>query len=336
MELDERPLISVIVPVYNVEPYLRKCLDSIVGQTYDNLEILIIDDGSTDGSGRICDEYSKDDRVKVFHTQNFGLSAARNRGLDEAKGEWIGFVDSDDWIEPDMYEVLMDRALETRADVIECGIYLEYKDNTEEDRREDSKLTAKEAIAALLDWKLSDTVWNKLWRRECYEHLRFPENRVFEEIATTYKVFMEADGISTIFSSKYHYLQRKESLSKRHDMRCLVDYWFSHKERFDGLYDFVESTSQIKLLEFCAKAVARMWAYYDGRSVEERSQNQQTIQDMNVFAKKWFPLFGFKEWELKLRIGVFFPHFLSCVSLRAAWILNRLFTREAIDLVSEK
>ena len=100
----ENKMLSIIVPVYNVEPYLRKCLDSIVNQTYRDLEILVIDDGSTDGSGKICDEYKRDERVKVFHMKNRGLSCARNLGLDEAQGEWIGFVDSDDWIEPDMYE----------------------------------------------------------------------------------------------------------------------------------------------------------------------------------------------------------------------------------------
>lgn len=100
-------MISVIVPMYNVELYLRKCLDSIVNQTYKNIEILIIDDGSTDNSGMICDEYAqKDDRIKVFHTENQGLSSARNLGLDEATGDWVGFVDSDDWIDDDMYDVL--------------------------------------------------------------------------------------------------------------------------------------------------------------------------------------------------------------------------------------
>ena len=119
-------MISVIVPVYNVEPYLRKCLDSILAQTYRNLEILVIDDGSTDGSGRICDEYAgRDERIKVFHTENHGLSCARNLGLDNANGEWIGFVDSDDWIEPDMYEVLLPWAGKTATADVECGVVLE-------------------------------------------------------------------------------------------------------------------------------------------------------------------------------------------------------------------
>ena len=117
-------------PVYNVEPYLRKCLDSILNQTYRDLEILIIDDGSTDSSGRICDEYKKDGRVWVFHTENRGLSVARNLGLDNATGNWIGFVDSDDWIEPDMYEVLLRKAEETGANVVECGCHVDFTTKT--------------------------------------------------------------------------------------------------------------------------------------------------------------------------------------------------------------
>ena len=103
-------MISIIVPVYRVEPYLRQCIESILGQTYRDIEVLLIDDGSPDHSREICDEYAeKDGRVRVFHTENRGLSAARNLGLQEAKGEYIGFVDSDDWIEPEMYEVLLGR-----------------------------------------------------------------------------------------------------------------------------------------------------------------------------------------------------------------------------------
>lgn len=122
---------------------------------------MIIDDGSTDKSSRICDEYRNDKRVQIYHTDNHGLSAARNLVLDHALGQYIGFVDSDDWIEPDMYEVLIDKAEETGADVVECGIYLEFADRIEEDNRTDCNLGPIDAVKALLDWKLSDTVWNK-------------------------------------------------------------------------------------------------------------------------------------------------------------------------------
>lgn len=105
-------MISIIVPVYNVELYIHQCIDSIISQTYRDIEILLIDDGSTDKCGNICDEYARiDPRIRVFHTQNKGLSAARNLGLREAKGDYIGFVDSDDWIEPNMFEVLLQQLI---------------------------------------------------------------------------------------------------------------------------------------------------------------------------------------------------------------------------------
>lgn len=209
MKLDEKPLICVIVPVYNTEPYLRKCLDSIIVQTYENLEILIIDDGSTDKSGRICDEYTKDARVKVFHTENRGLSAARNKGLDEANGDWIGFVDSDDWIDPDMYEILLQIAKKTGADIVECGVYEEYPGETKNKEKKSKKLTGSKAVEALLREELSDNVWNKLWRRQCFTNMRFPENRLFEDIVTTYRIFLKVECVQSIEECKYHYLQRK-------------------------------------------------------------------------------------------------------------------------------
>ena len=120
-------MISVIVPVYDVALYLRQCVYSIMNQSYADLEILLIDDGSPDQCGEICDEYVKqDNRVRVFHTDNRGLSAARNLGIRESNGNYIAFIDSDDWIEPDMYECLLRRAEETGADVVECGVYREY------------------------------------------------------------------------------------------------------------------------------------------------------------------------------------------------------------------
>ena len=130
MELNETPLISVIIPVYNVEPYFRQCLNSVVGQTYEKLEILIIDDGSTDECGKICDEYAeRDGRIKVFHTENRGLSAARNLGIDEAGGEYINFIDSDDWFELNAIETAVNAAIDSKADIV-CFRYVKEYKNT--------------------------------------------------------------------------------------------------------------------------------------------------------------------------------------------------------------
>ncbi len=319
-------MISVIVPVYNVQPYLRKCLDSIIDQTYKDLEILIIDDGSTDGSGEICDEYKKDERVKVFHTQNRGLSCARNLGLDEAQGEWIGFVDSDDWIESDMYEVLLDRALETGADVAECGVRREkpkffgYK----RFKFSDQVLTGQEAVNALMHHELSSAVWNKLYKKECFEHIWFPENRVFEEIATTFHLLMRAKCVCSISEPYYHYVQRENSLSNQHDMKNLVDYWRANKERYDALIDQVDEEGKSELLRLCAVGAVRAWVYYSCCKVDEREEYKVDVLEMNFFVKQFIPIFGYSGWEIGLRIGVVFPHFFNSLSFHLCYWMNQL------------
>lgn len=125
-------MISIIVPIYNVEQYLIQCLESILNQTCRDIEIILIDDGSQDCCGEICDEYArKDNRIKVYHTNNGGLAAARNYGIEKATGEYIGFADSDDWIEPDMFEVLLSQAEKHKAEIAICGCYYEYLGKTE-------------------------------------------------------------------------------------------------------------------------------------------------------------------------------------------------------------
>lgn len=326
MELDEKPLISVIVPVFNVAPYLRKCLDSILNQTYENLEIIIINDGSTDGSGSVCDEYKKDERVKVFHTENRGLSAARNKGLDEANGDWIGFVDSDDWIEPDMYEVLQKKAEDTGADVVECGVFIKYPDRTERHKRRNVVLTGDEAIQALLYEELSENAWNKLWRKECFDRTRFPTGRVFEDIATTYKVYSYITSFCSLTEEKYHYQQRSDSLSRKRTMKNLADFWLSHYERYRNLQERADEKVKQRLLFYCASAAARTWAYYYDCMEKERDTYHDVIREMNLFTKKHIPLLGYTGWGLRLRVGVFFPHFLNVFSLRAAWLANKMGT----------
>ena len=123
-----QPLISVIVPIYNVAPYLHECIDSIINQTYKNIEVILVDDGSTDNSGKICDEYAKKDRrMVVIHQENQGVNLARTNGLNIAKGDYIGYVDGDDWIEPEMYEHLLNKILETDADFIDSGLIKQDK-----------------------------------------------------------------------------------------------------------------------------------------------------------------------------------------------------------------
>ena len=318
-------MISVIVPVYNVEPYLKKCLDSVIDQTYRDIEILVIDDGSTDGCGRICDEYAeRDERVKVFHTENRGLSCARNLGLDEAQGEWIGFVDSDDWIEPDMYECLLSRALETGADVVECGVFQDFKKKTIVWNRQDLVMSSEEAIRLLLRFELTNAVWNKIWKRKSFVDIRFPEDRIFEEHATTFRLFSAVKRICTISPNKYHYRQRADSLSKTYTLKNLTDFWKSNFERYESLKD-TGPENDYQLKKCCAFAFSRAWAHYCDCDEDNDVIYAKSFDEMNIFARENYPLFGHKGWNMKLRCGIFFAHYNNQLSFRFAWGINRLF-----------
>ena len=314
-------MISVIVPVYNVEPYLRKCLDSILGQTYRDLEVLVIDDGSTDGSGKICDEYKKDERVRVFHTENRGLSATRNLGLDKATGEWIGFVDSDDWIEPDMYEVLFRKAEETGADVVECGSLFEYPTKTTKHPAVQSLISETESVLSLLKGKVSTLVWNKLYRRKLFDNTRFPDGRSFEDIATTHKIIQNAKVVG-VPNYLYHWLQRESGISQSHDLKNLIDYWLAYKERNDDLNSIVDEEANAILLKGCAYAIARTWVWY-----LRGEKDPKYITEISSFARENYPVFGFQGWPLYLRICIFLSRFRNTASFAMAYYLNQLYRR---------
>lgn len=210
-----QPKISVIVPVYKVEPYLRKCLDSIVNQTYRNLEIILVDDGSPDNCPAICDEYAaKDARIIVIHQANAGVSAARNAALDIATGDYIGFVDSDDWLELDMYEYLLHLAQTFDAHVSQCG-YMEEGEHRLQLYTPiiDQMAQGGETGFSSDDWhKLSYANWNKLYRTEIVGELRFDENYVFgEDLLFNVQVLQRTQKVCFGSQAKYHYLQRQGS-----------------------------------------------------------------------------------------------------------------------------
>lgn len=215
MKCESLPLISIIVPVYNVRAYLRKCLDSICGQTYKNLEIVVVDDGSTDGSGEICDEYGQlDNRVKVIHQSNAGQSAARNKALSIAQGDFFGFVDSDDWIDKDMYEFLHNLIVESDADIAICSHYIEQQGKTRVrySSGEKTVFSRDEAIRALVvDKRVRNYLWDKLFKSKLFNGICFPEKQIFEDIAVSYLIFYKAKYVVIKYLPKYHYLQRDGS-----------------------------------------------------------------------------------------------------------------------------
>ena len=211
-------LISVIVPAYNVEKYLARCLDSILTQTYTNIEVILIDDGSTDETGRICDDYAgKDERVKVIHQVNQGLAEVRNVGLREAKGEWIQFVDSDDWIEPNTLETCYRYAQEYNADIVSFQ-YIQETDSGKsysavKEHKPPEVMTSEKALSVIFIPQFIDVAaWNKLVRKECYHGVVYPKGKLYEDTYTTYKVIANAERVLYITNEFYHYLRRKDSI----------------------------------------------------------------------------------------------------------------------------
>lgn len=227
----EEGMISVIIPVYNVEPYLRKCLDSVICQTYRNLDIIVVDDGSTDDSGQICDEYQNmDDRISVFHKKNEGLSSARNLGLQYVKGEYIGFVDSDDFIDEDMYESMLHEMKED-VDIVICGRRICFPKEMHQKSKAAFcaprciKMDNATAMEKFLQNKnISMAVWDKVYRSALFKEVSFPYKRVCEDIPVTYKLIAKSRNIVHLGKPKYNNFHRNGSISRQEFYYRLVDY----------------------------------------------------------------------------------------------------------------
>lgn len=279
-------VLSVIVPVYKVEPFLRKCVDSIINQTYRNLEIILVDDGSPDNCGAICDEYAnKDDRVKVIHKENGGLSSARNAGMDIAKGDYIAFVDSDDWLELDMYETLIGLAEKYDADIAE-GSYRFYRPwkvenkvlegNDTGDVRELNNIdTLKELYyGPQMFGGVAIMVWTKIYRASMLHNLRFSEGFIHEDVEFTPKAYYLANKVVKIEKTLYNYnihlgtsstsgmgANLLKVTSSIHVRKSLLDYFknceetwlseYSERAYYNALINaYYESWNQRKSIEF--------------------------------------------------------------------------------------
>ncbi|WP_394188554.1 glycosyltransferase family 2 protein [Paenisporosarcina quisquiliarum] len=202
--------ISIVVPIFNTEKYLEKCIKSILQQSYENIELILINDGSTDSSGKICDDYSKKDcRIKVRHKTNGGQSSARNLGIDLATGSYIGFVDSDDWIKTDMYEKLLKTALETKSEIVACNLSLmtkkgKFRNYTESDRNiEFDKISAMSEI--FRNKILTFSPCNKLYKKHLFENLRFDEKIILEDKDISYQLIDKCSRVYYIIEPLYYY-----------------------------------------------------------------------------------------------------------------------------------
>lgn len=244
------PAISVIVPVYNVENYITKCVDSIVNQTFRDIEIILVDDGSTDNSGKICDEYlTKDDRVRVIHKKNGGLSDARNAGLDICTGEYIGFVDGDDYIDGDMYELLYKNIINYDADISMCRFRRIYNNRIDDNGRNLIRCTQdkKEIIEELYCGSIGISVCSKLYKKKIFSQLRFCYGKTYEDVYITLHTVENATKVVFDYKSKYNYILRENSITEKKEYNEKIKeeinaYLYNHSIICDKYPELIEAS----------------------------------------------------------------------------------------------
>ncbi len=240
--MNRESLISVIVPVYNVAAFLPRCVDSILAQSYKNLEVILVDDGATDESGALCDAYAaKDPRITVVHKENGGLSSARNAGLDIARGEYIAFVDSDDWIEEEMYGHMLTLAKKHDAKLVCAGRY-DVSEKTGEKTlglcpKEEACVSAEELVGKIFRWDGCDSsACDKLYHRSLLESFRYPEGKVCEDVPVTYKIVLEAGKAVLCPEPFYNYFHRSGSISKQ---KAITEKTFHFSQHTAAIYPYI-------------------------------------------------------------------------------------------------
>ena len=210
--------ISIIVPIYKVERYFERCINSVLSQSIPDIEIILVDDGSPDNCGKMCDDYAaKDSRIIVIHKKNGGLSSARNAGIDIAKGDYLMFIDSDDYVEPDFCEKAYQFVTDNNVLCASFGYYEHWSDRTDEFHTSKTKvIPAKDAIKSLItkDDVIFNFAWNKIYHRSLFNNIRYPEGRYYEDQGTTYKLFDAAKTIYVDPSMLYHYNRRQETITQ--------------------------------------------------------------------------------------------------------------------------
>lgn len=278
--MNKSPLISIIVPVYNVEKYVLKCLKSLVNQSYDNIEILVVDDGSTDKSGKICDEFAlKDKRIRVFHKKNGGLSSARNFGIKKAKGEYICLVDSDDYVRKEFVEKMLEAAKEKNAEIVVCG-YDTGMPKTE-------SLSGKEAAIRLLvkQQNVDVVAWNKMYQKKLFDDILYPEGQNYEDTLTTYKLLAEAKKVMYIAEPLYVYVERGGSITKSDKKEEKL---MAREKAAEEAVEYFKKNKELKKAAEIALLTAK-FAYIDfaENKVIDKSYGEMAMEWIKENAKKY-------------------------------------------------
>lgn len=309
-------LISVIVPIYSVEPYLKKCVDSIINQTYKNLEIILVDDGSPDNCPQICDEYAKaDSRIKVIHQKNGGLSAARNAGLDIMTGDYVAFVDSDDWIEPTMYETLLKNLISFSADISFGGVADDVEENNEIKTNKvsnyGSEPFSEDKISAMKRYFTGSwAAWDKLYKASIFSKIRFPVGEINEDEAIVLDILDSCNLVCYEPCVLYHYMIRPNAGS-------ITNSAFSEKKlawvkhcRYN-YYLIINDHQELKEYAANKYCCSLLFSIYGLISI--KSENKKIKVYIKELRKNIIPFLTIKQTnktKIKIIIYCFFPLFL--------------------------
>ena len=275
-------LVSIVVPIYNVEQYLQECVDSLINQTYSNLEILLIDDGSTDNSPKIAETYLPlDERVKVYHKQNGGLSDARNYGIEKASGRYITFVDSDDYVSKNFVETLYNNLIEHDADISGCVYRRTSKRSVEE--TENCKFTimiwdTETALKKMLrqEDEFTTSACALLYKIECFNEIRYPQGAYFEDLGTTYLILHSIKRMVRTSECLYHYYTRDGSISNEKFSPKYMDQYIFAKE----LQKFIEKNYPKLVKDVNARLVGVCFNLYMTFDKEQREQYNNYIKEI--------------------------------------------------------
>lgn len=310
------PQLSVIIPVHNTAPYLKRCVDSVVNQTMKNIEIILVENLSIDSSGSICDEYAlQDQRIKVMHLDKAGLSIARNAGISVASAPYVGFIDSDDWILPNMYEDLWKTITTNGSEIAYCNLCYEHVDGKIEHIYPNSgkiyERRPKDVIFDIFCENVSSSCCTKLFKKELFLDLRFPEGLFFEDHCTFYKWVEMCTKVSWIDKTYYYYYQREGSICHSTDLNRKFDYFMAEYGRLNfvcesSLFDKIEQDKLIKVIIKHALAIFKMFmiepTHYKYKS--KILLMRRALKKCLNFSKKQI---GQKNYKRLIKITYFWP-----------------------------
>lgn len=325
------PQISVIVPVYNVEPYLRRCVDSILGQTFTDFELILVDDGSPDNCPAICDEYAmKDSRVHVIHQENGGLSAARNAGLDWAfansDSQWFSFVDSDDWVHPRYLSILLCAALEYNVNISMCEA--EHTNGmgyaVPKVIQKSFSISSEEAYTSR--YGMSMMAWGKLYRRDCFNIVRFPIGKLHEDAFTTYRLIFSTPNVAVCDTPLYYYFYNTEGITHSPWTIKRLDEVEAHETQLTFLnqrYPKAYLRELYTYVRILASHICEMDKYLSKNDANKKLLQKKLRRSLSIYRKNISKKISGNEWlyEAAYPRGMS-AYWLGCAVLRKIHILH--------------